>query len=94
MAADVIPLPGGHRVVVSVAAHDGVGQVGDIHFGEGTEDEMCINWIRYWPKGGFSCTRMAPPDGSQTVDDPNSNGNGVFPTGDDDAGVAPPPSGP
>ena len=29
MAADVILQPGGHRVVVSVAAHDGVGQVGD-----------------------------------------------------------------
>ena len=64
----------------------------DIHFGESTEDEMCINWIRYYPKGGFSCSRMAPPDGSGTVDDPNSNGNGNFPTGDEDAGVVPPPT--
>jgi hypothetical protein len=64
----------------------------DIGFGEGTDDEMCINWIRYYPKGGFNCSRMQPPDGSGTVDDPDSNGNGVFPTGDDDAGVAPPPT--
>jgi hypothetical protein len=29
MAADVILQPGGHGVVVSVVAHNGVGQVGD-----------------------------------------------------------------
>lgn len=59
-----------------------------ITFGEDTEDEMCINWVRYYPKGGFTCTRMS------AAIDPNSTGNGgPFPTGEDlDAGVEAPPA--
>lgn len=63
-----------------------------VSFGEGTEDEMCINWVRYYPKGGFSCSRMSA-DADAPVD-PNSTGNGgPFPTGaeaDSDAGQAEP----
>lgn len=65
----------------------------NITFGEGTDDEMCINWIRYYPKGGFSCSRMAP-DGSPIADpelSPHAEGLG---DGDDDAdaGAAPLPA--
>jgi cytochrome c5 len=64
-----------------------------ITFGEDTEDEMCINWVRYYPKGGFTCARMAAA--SDAPIDPNSTGNGgPFPTGEDqeqDAGVEEPP---
>jgi hypothetical protein len=38
----------------------------NITFGEGTDDEMCINWIRYYPKGGFTCARMAAPKSDDT----------------------------
>ena len=31
----------------------------DIVWGDATEDEMCFNWMRYYPRGGFSC----PPTG-------------------------------
>jgi hypothetical protein len=61
----------------------------NVAFGEGTDDEMCINWIRYYPKGGFSCRSMMAP--ADAPIDPNSTGNGDFPTGADlDAGVEPP----
>jgi hypothetical protein len=26
-----------------------------ISWGEGTQDEMCIHWVNYWPKGAFTC---------------------------------------
>ena len=57
-----------------------------ISFGEDTADEMCINWVRYYPKGGFSCSRMLGR--AEAPIDPNSMGNG--PTGesqDIDAGT-------
>jgi hypothetical protein len=66
-----------------------------ITFGEDTEDEMCINWVRYYPKGGFRCSRMMP-DGGVDEDpgaDPGTGNGGPFPTGEDqdaDAGVEPP----
>lgn len=61
----------------------------NVSFGEGTDDEMCINWIRYYPKGGFSCQRAKDP--ADAPIDPNSTGNGDFPSGTDlDAGVEPP----
>lgn len=63
-----------------------------VSFGEDTEDEMCINWVRYYPKGGFSCSRMAAE--SEAPIDPNSTGNGgPLPTGegqDLDAGIEEP----
>ena len=65
-----------------------------ITFGEGTDDEMCINWIRYYPKGGFTCSGMSAATDAPI--DPNSTGNGgPFPTGegqDVDAGVEAPPA--
>jgi mono/diheme cytochrome c family protein len=27
----------------------------DVAWGDSTEDEMCFNWMRYYPKGGFTC---------------------------------------
>jgi hypothetical protein len=30
----------------------------DVQWGESTDDEMCINWVRYYPKGAFTCKRM------------------------------------
>jgi hypothetical protein len=27
----------------------------DIVWGDATEDEMCFNWMRYYPRGGFTC---------------------------------------
>jgi hypothetical protein len=63
-----------------------------ITFGEDTEDEMCINWVRYYPKGGFTCSRMSTE--GEAPSDPNNTGNGgPFPTGegqDLDAGVEEP----
>lgn len=44
-----------------------------VTFGEGTDDEMCINWVRYYPKGGFRCSRMSAPTDEPI--DPNSTGN-------------------
>jgi mono/diheme cytochrome c family protein len=60
-----------------------------VTFGEDTENEMCINWVRYYPKGGFTCSRMMTA--GEAPIDPNSTGNGgPFPTGEDlDAGAEP-----
>ncbi len=27
----------------------------NVYFGQNTEDEMCFNFVMYWPKGGFTC---------------------------------------
>jgi hypothetical protein len=64
----------------------------NISFGENTADEMCINWVRYYPKGGFSCSRISTE--AEAPSDPSGTGNGgPFPTGegqDVDAGVEEP----
>jgi hypothetical protein len=30
----------------------------DVQWGESTDDEMCINWVRYYPRGAFRCRSM------------------------------------
>jgi hypothetical protein len=30
----------------------------DVEWGESTKDEMCINWVRYYPKDAFRCEQM------------------------------------
>ena len=35
----------------------------DIVWGDSTEDEMCFNWMRYYPRGGFNCLPMGTPGG-------------------------------
>lgn len=37
----------------------------DVQWGESTDDEMCINWVRYYPKGAFTCRRMNMMMGAQ-----------------------------
>jgi hypothetical protein len=31
----------------------------DVAWGDSTNDEMCINWVRYYPEGAFQCNRMS-----------------------------------
>ena len=31
----------------------------DVQWGDSTDDEMCINWVRYYPRGAFHCKAMS-----------------------------------
>jgi len=37
----------------------------EVQWGESTDDEMCINWVRSYPKGALHCARMNAMSSSQ-----------------------------